>query len=826
MTLSEKLITAIIPVRLSTDFLYDEIARIERILSTLPDCFSALVVDYGTSIERSGEIRSLSLSSGVKVVRVESSGQPFSVGHARDIGAQHASTPLVMFHDIDFLLSKESYEKICLEARLKGMPDNAYAFFALPGAYLTEPFTREYLDLHASGDGAFADARVHNAVMTYDKGVFDQLTFAISAIVVNRLHLLAIGGHDKSFTGHGAEDFELMHRLSSYYPRGPRPRDYYNNTRSNSIAQYEGFRAYYALYGIDIFQRGTILSHLWHPRRADAGYVGTNNQARVAKIMRDFDGGVTSLPPLTDEASPEYTLMLIQPGTSPARALRHAFPAMGRFKCIPERSFETPDSLLDFVQSEGFTRVFFLNPYGNSHRLDLYRAVRAAGVRFVIFDRGSLNDSWFFDTTGFLGESASYSREKWDKDLSPEDKQFTEQWILNHRIANETLEKNGDRIGAEHLRQMLKTGDKKVIFVALQRPSDTATVYFSGQCGSASEFNQWIFHIAEKLDPRQYVVVAKKHPLESVRPPIGNVLFAEDDTHINDLIDLADKIVVMNSGAGLIAAAYGKPVICCGSSFYAHDGFAYGAENRDHLLSLLQQDLASDPETKLKFMKYLISEFYSFGKTEYLDKTEPDGSFRRIAKKTIFTDIRGLTPSPIKLGKLQRGVSLDAPLFYSFGGREGIVTKNISAVQPKAIAPAKAAPKPVAPAVAKPAIPATAPLPAPVAKSQSTLTQPPKAAVSPYIDAGRRAFHDKEYEAAAALFEEWAKDQPNTPEAHRSAAEAYASSGKLAEARKHILKAKALLPTNNNVQKRYDELNRGPMSRLISKQTPFDIPKP
>ncbi|AJD42383.1 glycosyltransferase [Rhizobium sp. SEMIA 4085] len=668
-----RLITAIIPVRLSKDKLYDEPERILRIIATLPESYEVLIVDYGTPDERKAELADVAARTNARLIRVETGREPFSIGHARDIGTQHATTPLVIYHDIDFLLSPQGYNRVIAEARLRGMFDNAYAFFALPGAYLTEDFTQRYLSLHESGDGEFADMQVHDGIMRNDKAVYEHHTFAISAIVANRLHLLAVGGHDRSFTGHGAEDFELMHRLTSYFNRGPRTREYYKNTKNNSILNYEGFRAYYALYGIDVFQRGTVISHLWHPRRKDVGYVGTNNQMRVSKAMHDYDRGATVIQPLEDLTSNEYTLVLVKPRTSPALSLRHAFPAFGRYSCIPEENFANADALVDFVSHEGFTRVFFLNPYGNEHRLSLYRALKDASIRYIAYDRGAYNNSWFFDTRGFLGESESYSRQYWDTPLSDDDRERTLEWIDRLRLNEETLEKNGASVGADHLRQSLQLGDRKVIFVALQRPSDTATIYFSGQCESAAGFNSWVAAMASAVDSRRYVVVAKKHPLETERPEIENIIFAPDDAHIRDLIDLSDKVVVINSGTGLIAATLGKPVICCGRAFYDHEGFTHTATSCGHLIQLAQQELSSDAETRLRFVKYLVNDFYSFGATEYIEKTKADGSLRRLSRRTVFSEIRGLTNEPIHFGEQPGGVSLDAPLFYSYGGRAAIM---------------------------------------------------------------------------------------------------------------------------------------------------------
>lgn len=670
--ITEPLITAIIPVRLSKDSLYDEVERIERIAKTLPAGYELVIVDYGTSVQRAHELATVSQKHGARLVRVETEGQPFSIGAARDIGTQQARTPLVVYHDIDFLMSADGYKRVLMECRLRGMPENAYAFFALPGIYLTQSFTKRYLELHSAGDGNFADLVAHDGVIKHDKSVYDSHTYAISAIVANRYHLLAIGGHDKSFTGHGAEDFELMHRLSSYYRRGPRPRDYYLNTRNNSILKYEGFRAFYALYGIDVFQRGIAIVHLWHPRREEAGYVGTSNQTRVSKSMADYDRGLTFIFPLEDVNSTEMTLVLVDPSSMPSRALRHIYPALGRFRSIPERSFTDALSLCDFIKAEGFTRVFFLNPYGNAHRLSLYQGVKAAGIRFIAYDRGALPDSWFFDSKGFLGESDSYARTAWDHPLSDRDREAILDWFQAFNREEQTLEINGPRTGADHLRRRLPLGDRKVIFVALQRPSDTATVYFSGACKDAATFNDWVAQLAATLDPRKYVVVVKKHPLETVKPAIDGVVFADDNAHIRDLIDLADKVVLINSGSGLIAAALGKPVICCGQAFYQHSGFAFAATSAAELIELSTTSLSVDNEVKLRFMKYLVFDYYSFGKTEYSSKVEPDGSLRRLATRTAFSEIRGLTPTPLRLGAIPEGHSLNSPIFHSFGGANGV----------------------------------------------------------------------------------------------------------------------------------------------------------
>ncbi len=393
------LITLVIPVRLSKDNLYDEVERIDRILETMPaEGFEALIVDYGSCEERRRELTDAGSRHSVRVIRVDSEDQVFSVGKARDIGTQHARTPLVFYHDIDFLMSRENYKRILLEARVRNMPENIHTFFILPGAYLTEEFSRKYVAISGKGDGELADHILHDAIMRLDHSVYSGMTYAISALVANRLHLLAIGGHDPQFVGHGAEDFELFHRLASYYQKGPRTRDYYANTvGSNSIQSYTGFRAYFALYGIDVFQRGLILAHLYHPRRPDPAYAVTTNNSRVGEVMRAYDTGATSLPPLPDLTVTESTLFLAEEFSAQWQALRQVIPLLGKCSFHSADEFSSPGDFGNFIIAGNFTRVFFpLENSANAHST-FHEAARGCGCGIITFRKGTSANSWLFD---------------------------------------------------------------------------------------------------------------------------------------------------------------------------------------------------------------------------------------------------------------------------------------------------------------------------------------------------------------------------------------------------------------------------------------------
>ena len=831
----DPVITAVIPVRLSTDRLYDEPERIARIVATMPRGYVPLIVDYGTAAERAGELRDLAAATGTKLVRVETGDQPFSVGHARDIGTQHAETPLIFYHDIDFLLSPRGYERVLEETRLRGMPENAYRFFALPGVYLTQDFTRRYLDLFARGEAAFADTLAHDGVMRRDKSIYENHTYAISAIVASRYHLLAIGGHDKSFVGHGAEDFELLHRLASYVPRGPKTLNYYRNTMNNSIQRYEGFRAYFALYGIELFQRGLQIAHLWHPRREDTSYVApkSHNQERVSQVMADYDAGRSWVPPLADLHSPENTLVLVKEETAPSiQALRHAFPAFGRYDIRRETAFADADALMQTMDEAGFTRVFFLNPYGNAHRLSLYKGLKAAGRRFIVWDRGGLNDSWFFDPGGFLAESSSYAPEKWDKPLAPEQRQAVQQWLDAHGTG-ETLEENGERIGATALRARLKAEGKTIVFAALQRPHDTATVYFSGPCGDAAGFNQWLAHLAASLDPETHVFVAKKHPLEAEAPDIPNVVFVDGTTHVMDLIEAAETIVVINSGVGLIALGCGKPVVCCGDAYYAHPGLARTAGSKEALVTAVLDPCLPDDEKRLRFFQYLTQEFYSFGKGKYLTKQTKTRGRSRLVSRIQFSSLCGLTPTAIELGTSPRRVTTLAPLYYSFGGSRAVklATTPLKQIVEKGKEARALGDYDEALAmfgIARARDPENASFSRylrdiGVQRYGGALEEMMSTSAKALGQKGQDAFAREDFVEAARLFEMLHLREPDNPRHLRCLAECYLHDGAKARATRCLEQALVLKPGDRGIVRRLEEIRRPWWQRLRGKERPFPV---
>lgn len=675
----DKLITLIVPLRLS-EFVFEGEERLKRIIENVPiGLFDILIVDYGTVAPYKEILSKFSHFSNVTIHTVVlPEGTPFSIGAARDMGVQYAKTPVVLFHDVDFICTSEMYQKINTEVVVRQMSaDRAKDFFCVPVAFLNQYGSHSVLEDFDSLSPAVFDSYLHQRLLTTSRKFCEFIVYGSSAIVVNRYHYLSLGGHNRDFYGHGAEDYDVLHRLALNAPKGPRPKDYYIDTKSNLISEYRGFRAFFALYGIDVFTKGISMVHLWHPQRALPDYFQSKrNFALLKKIMVANDKEGAQPHPLEDRNLKTKTLVLSAPDSIFVRSIRDVIPAMGEVTFADEKKFAEPSEWINYITAGQFTKVGFKNPYGNSYRLALYEEIKDKGISFWVMDRGALPNSWFFDTNGFNADSASYARFAWNRELLPEQDNEVVSYIKKITQDDNTLEKNGQRKGKELLRSELKAGYKKVLFIPFQRPGDSVCRYFAGKVESAQGFNEFIAQVVERIDKNEWLVIGKKHPLEGDTPEIEGVQFVPDDTHIHDLLELCDKVCLLNSGVGLLAALFDKPVIYAGEAFYGHNGINYAAESVDKAVELVNSDLSVDSDLVKQFVFHLVTEVYSFAETRYKEVAGKDGATLMMAEEIKFEQIRGLVEQPIILGKKNEGVGLDEPLFYSFGGRQNIVKNN------------------------------------------------------------------------------------------------------------------------------------------------------
>ncbi|WP_417620313.1 glycosyltransferase [Oceanihabitans sediminis] len=343
---------------------------------------------------------------------------------------------------------------------------------------------------------------------------------------------------------------------------------------------------------------------------------------------------------LTKNGQPVY-LALGDPNAAAYTSIKSALQQLGKIEFRHEKRFTSPIAVSNLIVSKNYAGVIFPNPYGNERRLSIYSHCLKCKIPTVVFDRGGLPDSWFFDQ-GFNADSPSYETDLWDRPLTNSQEQMVSKYCESITNSEKTLEKQGDRIGGESLRKKLALNGKKVLFVPFQRPSDTTVKYFRGSLLSFEDFVEQIQMLQSMLNSssEEWVVLCKKHPLENDRPS-QNLNFVPDDTHVNDLLELCDAVCLINSGVGLLASIFGKPVYYFGDVYYGHPGLNKKVTCfREVFDDLISDTFLVNKEVRNRLIFHLTNRIYSFGDFETKLELQRDGSYRNVTYNINFSVIR------------------------------------------------------------------------------------------------------------------------------------------------------------------------------------------
>jgi predicted glycosyltransferase involved in capsule biosynthesis len=278
------MLTIVTPIRLTTHRRRSALRRLSLLLTALPREIGAVIVDDSADPRDRAAVAEVVKAhpNARHLLHPESAGAPFSVGRLRDAGAEAAPDGLVMFHDVDFFAPQSLYRRLAAHLDAIALAKSPNAFACVPVAFLSQFGSRLARMAPGSVWPALSRPRARRL------GIVDRIVLGSSAIVLHRRTLLDGCGHDETFSGHGAEDFELMHRLSLAYPKGARPADFHVDYGSRA-ADTGGFRAYFGGYGAPLLAEGLYLAHDWHPpRREDPRYYAArqDNFARFNRLIR------------------------------------------------------------------------------------------------------------------------------------------------------------------------------------------------------------------------------------------------------------------------------------------------------------------------------------------------------------------------------------------------------------------------------------------------------------------------------------------------------------------------------------------------------------
>jgi len=123
---------------------------------------------------------------------------------------------------------------------------------------------------------------------------------------------------------------------------------------------------------------------------------------------------------------------------------------------------------------------------------------------------------------------------------------------------------------------------------------------------------QLVTEVSKALgDNVEYCLIVKKHPLDSRNynfNHLKNVFFVQD-VNVKDLIEFSDALITVNSGVGLEALLYYKPVVCLGKAVYSNYGITIPARSREELRKALA-NLKEPNKKKIHQFVYRLLDYY------------------------------------------------------------------------------------------------------------------------------------------------------------------------------------------------------------------------
>jgi len=251
---------------------------------------------------------------------------------------------------------------------------------------------------------------------------------------------------------------------------------------------------------------------------------------------------------------------------------------------------------------------------------ELLKKCREKGKLVYTFERGALPNTIFLDYNGFLCDSVSYNKNRWNFKLSSkENKQVTK--YINDFVSNKnSLEKQEREFISQNQFEKelnISSGITKV-FVPLQVKDDTVVLLWSDWVVSLKYFKEIITHISNTM--KNVIFLVKNHPNEDIKMLESDNIRIVDNYHYKDCIKYSDVVLTINSSVGLQAMMWQKPVIIVGNAFYQIDSINKKANNIMEIKDLIFKSLKPNKKMIKRFVHYLRFKFYTECNMKAIDK--------------------------------------------------------------------------------------------------------------------------------------------------------------------------------------------------------------
>lgn len=624
----------VIPIKDRSE--YDVLQRLRvRDYYNMPSNFNIFVVDYGCHPDISQEIQQICTVRGYRYEYVDARYELFNLSRARNVAILKSQADYLIYEDVDLISHRDFYQWINQQIQSM-LIDRNWPFLVIPVAYLSEKFSVEcYAEI---GDVVYDE--IVSEIFNPDSLRIDFYAAASSHIVCSRKLSKLIGGFDESFEGWGFEDsdFELrfLRKLNI-----EKPRDFYKlDTRPyTNQTQWSGWRTLFRIFADIMAQKGIYSFHLWHPKpehRSDS--IRKKNHEIFKQNSNRYANTKWEISPLhnVEEATDLFL------NENPHFWNLSVFHFFDNPFLVHENDINI-NMIPDLIKKYSVRSVVVNNPYGKEKRKIICDEFKKFGIPVYIVERGALPGSVYIDKGGFCAESNSYKEENWIKNVNSDNLEKVYEYINEYKSNDMALEPQSELIGGENFRYKTLGAsaiNSKILFIALQSPSDTTTNFFCGSIESYDKYIQEMQKLCYLLEGTNWKVIYKNHPLTIDKVQFESAICV-DEYHINDILDACDAVSLINSGVGVLSMIYDKPVYYFGQAFYDLQGVNKQTGSAEELFhELINGGFKYDKIKALSFLSFLVNDFYSFASWERKERKHTDKAKMSISENIVFQVVR------------------------------------------------------------------------------------------------------------------------------------------------------------------------------------------
>jgi len=265
----------------------------------------------------------------------------------------------------------------------------------------------------------------------------------------------------------------------------------------------------------------------------------------------------------------------------------------------------------EYIKRSGKSFIGWHPTMSEERGRSIWEHFKANNLPAYFVERGALPNTIMIDPNGFLCDSSSYDEENWNHPLTPKQECQIDDYILDLTLSESSLEHQySQRIRREEdFRSVVNAQDREIVFVPLQLETDTVIQKWSDWTEGVERFFQLVKWLAASMPDKLFLV--KPHPLSKLSFDAKDNVVNVSGLHYKDCLAYCNKVLLINSGVGAQAMAWGKPVIVAGRSWYQFDGINYKANNETDIIDRLITPLSVDKEKAKRFLHFLKFEFYS-----------------------------------------------------------------------------------------------------------------------------------------------------------------------------------------------------------------------